>query len=139
MTDSINPDHYKYSESGVECIQVTEQMSFTLGNAVKYLWRVGHKDDLLTDLYKARWYLDREMTFRIEHKGLFTPPFGGNYDEWCANFEKHIKTVKNIHVQQCLTYCMQSVLPHHTKRTLEFALDHIERAIAAVEKSGTLE
>jgi hypothetical protein len=28
---------------------------------MKYLWRAGEKGDALTDLRKARWYLDREI------------------------------------------------------------------------------
>jgi len=59
--DKINPDHYKSHPSGVECIQVTEHMSFCLGNAVKYIWRAGLKGDALEDLEKARWYIEREI------------------------------------------------------------------------------
>lgn len=57
-----HPAHYNSHPSGVECITVTEHMNFNLGNAVKYIWRVGLKsDDPITDLEKARWYLDREI------------------------------------------------------------------------------
>jgi uncharacterized protein DUF3310 len=56
-----HPAHYTSHPSGVECITVTEHMSFLRGNAMKYLWRAGEKGDALTDLRKARWYLDREI------------------------------------------------------------------------------
>lgn len=60
--DWVNhPPHYKQHPSGVECIQITEWMNFNLGNAVKYIWRAGDKGDILEDLKKARWYLDREI------------------------------------------------------------------------------
>ena len=60
--DAINPSHYKSHPSGVECIQITEHMSFLIGNAMKYLWRAGLKtEDPLEDLEKARWYLDRQI------------------------------------------------------------------------------
>ena len=60
--DPVNhPSHYMAHPSGVECIVVTEHMNFCLGNAVKYIWRAGEKGDLLEDLQKARWYLDREI------------------------------------------------------------------------------
>ena len=60
--DPINPNHYKSHPSGVECIQITEHMPFTLGNAMKYIWRAGLKHDTpIEDLKKARWYLDREI------------------------------------------------------------------------------
>ncbi len=60
-TDQINPTHYTSHPSGVECIDVTEHMTFNVGNAVKYLWRVGLKDSSLTDLRKAAWYVAREI------------------------------------------------------------------------------
>ncbi len=53
--------HYNVSPSGVECIEVVEHMNFCLGNAMKYIWRAGEKDDKLQDLQKARYYLDREI------------------------------------------------------------------------------
>ena len=60
--DPVNhPSHYTSHPSGVECIQVTEHMSFNVGNAIKYLWRAGQKGAQLQDLEKARWYVDREI------------------------------------------------------------------------------
>lgn len=56
-----NPSHYTSHPSGVECIQITEHMSFCVGNAVKYLWRAGLKDDRLQDLKKAEFYIKREI------------------------------------------------------------------------------
>ena len=71
MNDSVNhPEHYNSGprcECGrtIECIQVTEEMSFSRGNAVKYLWRAGKKQDEVQDLKKAKWYVAREIQ-RIE-------------------------------------------------------------------------
>lgn len=60
--DMVNhPPHYTSHPSGIECITVTEHMSFCLGNSVKYIWRAGEKGDKIEDLKKARWYLDREI------------------------------------------------------------------------------
>lgn len=59
-----HPSHYTSHPSGVECIQVTQHMSFNLGNVVKYVWRNGLKDsggDDLQDLKKAQWYLNKEI------------------------------------------------------------------------------
>lgn len=62
MTDSVNsPSHYRSHPSGVECIQIAEHMNFNRGNALKYLWRAGEKQNEVEDLKKARWYLDREI------------------------------------------------------------------------------
>lgn len=66
--DSVNhPPHYTGGPScphcgtTVECITITENMGFCLGNAVKYIWRHKNKGNALEDLKKARWYLDREI------------------------------------------------------------------------------
>lgn len=67
MSDSVNhPAHYTngpkcFCGRQIECIDVTERMSFSRGNAVKYLWRAGKKDDEIQDLRKAHWYVSREI------------------------------------------------------------------------------
>lgn len=58
-----NPYHYNNHPSGIECIQITEHMSFTLGNVIKYVWRADLKNGI-EDLEKAKWYLEREITKR---------------------------------------------------------------------------
>jgi len=64
MSDTVaKPKHYTSHPSGVECIQVTEHMTFCAGNAVKYLWRAGLKGngaEHIRDLRKAAWYCERE-------------------------------------------------------------------------------
>ena len=64
--DMINhPNHYMQHPSGVECIEITRNMSFNLGNAVKYIWRCDLKhDNSLEDLEKARFYLEDEIKKR---------------------------------------------------------------------------
>lgn len=58
-----HPAHYRLA-SGVEVIDLTEQLDFLRGNAVKYLARAGRKDgaDELEDLRKAAWYANRAVT-----------------------------------------------------------------------------
>lgn len=61
--DPVNhPSHYT-AYKGVEVIDLTEQMNFNRGNAVKYICRAGLKnpEDEVQDLEKARWYIDREI------------------------------------------------------------------------------
>lgn len=68
IDDAVNnPSHYNDHPSGVECIEITEHMSFCLGNAVKYIWRAGLKGDAIEDLKKARWNIDREIQ-RLERE-----------------------------------------------------------------------
>lgn len=60
--DLINhPPHYTHSS--IEPIDVIESwgLGFHLGNALKYIARAGHKDDLVRDLQKARWYIERAI------------------------------------------------------------------------------
>ena len=64
MSDPVNPDHYRRHPSGIECIQITEHMSFPLGSAIKYIWRADLKADAIEDLRKAIWYLEREIQRR---------------------------------------------------------------------------
>ncbi len=57
--DPVNhPSHYTSHPSGVETLEVTRQLSFDCGNAVKYVWRRGDKGTLLQDLRKAAFYLN---------------------------------------------------------------------------------
>ena len=65
MSDPVNhPSHYTNHPSGVECIQITEHMNFCLGNAIKYIWRAGLKQDAIQDLEKAVFYIQREISLR---------------------------------------------------------------------------
>ena len=61
--DPVNsPAHYT-AYNGIEVIDLTEQMNFNRGNAVKYLARAGlkSKDTEIQDLEKAAWYVNREI------------------------------------------------------------------------------
>ena len=72
--DSVNhPRHYTSSpaecaacNSRIECIQVTRWLGFNIGNAIKYLWRVGFggKHNDIEDLQKAIWYIRDEIALR---------------------------------------------------------------------------
>lgn len=66
MRDEVNhPAHYETSHPGMECIELTESLSFCLGNAVKYVWRCHSKNNETQDLRKAAWYLHRA---RLNHE-----------------------------------------------------------------------
>jgi Protein of unknwon function (DUF3310) len=63
--DPVNyPQHYCSHPSGIECITLTELMSFNVGNAFKYLYRCTEKDNPVQDIKKAQWYIDREIERR---------------------------------------------------------------------------
>lgn len=64
--DVINhPSHYVGGRK-FEPIDVIEDwgLGFCLGNTIKYISRAGRKDDVLQDLKKALWYLQREIKTR---------------------------------------------------------------------------
>ncbi len=64
MSDKINhPDHYTSHPSGIECIEITQHHNFTVGNAIKYLWRAGLKESepCEDDLRKAIKYIEFEL------------------------------------------------------------------------------
>jgi hypothetical protein len=65
--DVIRPSHYR--KDSIEAIDVIEawDLNFSLGNTVKYICRNGlkHQEDYVTDLRKAAWYLNREIS-RLE-------------------------------------------------------------------------
>ena len=58
-----HPKHYNMGK--YEAIEVIEdwKLGFNLGNVIKYISRAVHKckENILEDLKKARWYLDREI------------------------------------------------------------------------------
>lgn len=58
-----HPPHYNAHPAGVECIAIIEHMTFSVGSAVKYLWRHGIKPGAgaAEDIRKAIWYLQREL------------------------------------------------------------------------------
>jgi hypothetical protein len=65
MPDAIDhPEHYGGGDNPYEAIKVVEAwgLDFHLGNVVKYISRAGKKGDILEDLKKARWYLDRAIS-----------------------------------------------------------------------------
>lgn len=65
--DMVNsPKHYNSHPSGIECIEIARYYCFSIGNAIKYLWRAGLKKDAslgdkqkeIEDLKKAIWYIN---------------------------------------------------------------------------------
>lgn len=61
-----HPPHYNSHPSGIECIEIARHYCFSIGNAIKYLWRAGLKKDAsmsdrlkeIEDLNKAIWYIN---------------------------------------------------------------------------------
>ena len=62
----IHPQHYGGKDNPYEAIKVIEAwgVGFNLGNTLKYISRAGKKDNIIQDLEKALFYLDREIQNR---------------------------------------------------------------------------
>jgi hypothetical protein len=61
MSTIDHPEHYQ--GQNLEVIDVIEafDLSFRLGNAIKYILRAGRKGARKEDLQKAVWYINREI------------------------------------------------------------------------------
>ena len=69
--DPVNhPAHYETNGPAcagcgriIQCIEVREDMTANLSDALKYLWRCGDKDgaDPIQDLHKSIFYIEREI------------------------------------------------------------------------------
>lgn len=93
--DAVNhPGHYTSHPSGVECIQITEHMSFCLGNAIKYIWRADLKGNAIEDLRKARWYVDREIARLGGEPAVLDEPVAARLEAESARDEEAEKLAK---------------------------------------------
>ena len=64
MNGQVNhPQHYGGENNPYEAIKVIEawNLDFHLGNTIKYISRAGKKEDVIQDLEKAKWYLERKI------------------------------------------------------------------------------
>lgn len=99
MNDAVNsPQHYQ-AESGLEAIEVIEAFfpdNFYFANAFKYIARAGKKDDIVEDIEKAIWYLQRfldtQVRYSLTEKGkavvkLLKAGFSIDYDYDTVAFE----------------------------------------------------
>lgn len=94
MTDNVNhPTHYADGWSrGAEVIDITENLNFNRGNAVKYIARAGKKSAILEveDLQKAAWYLSREIE-RLTDRSQAEPSYNVvDWDEFWSDIDVSI-------------------------------------------------
>ena len=81
MTEPVyRPGHYSQDKNSIECIEVIRQLckehendpytDYNRYQAFKYLWRLGKKDDVLNELYKARQFLNFAIEALEEERGI---------------------------------------------------------------------
>ena len=83
-----HPSHY--CQGDMECIEgligafgKKEVATFCKINAMKYIWRLGHKDEEAQEIGKIKWYLDKYLE-------LTQPPIGVQLDTGEQVFEETI-------------------------------------------------
>ncbi|MBM4570336.1 DUF3310 domain-containing protein [Rhodococcus hoagii] len=103
--DAVNhPGHYTSHPSRVECIQVTEHMSFCLGNAIKYIWRADLKGNAIEDLQKARWYVDREIARLGGDSAVLDEPVAARLEAESARDEEAERLAEDLAFAYCLGF-----------------------------------
>ena len=74
MSDPINPAHY----AGRTCADIGERLTANGYQILKYVWRLGKKDNILTELGKAQWYAESEfkllLALDVKFPGMRTQP-----------------------------------------------------------------
>lgn len=115
MKETVNhPKHYNTHPSGVECIDIVENLPFNIGNAVKYLWRADHKNGN-EDIEKAKWYLKREAN--REYKDFYIRQFSelGEKIKLVIEYEDSEKTP----LSELLTLLLIGYVPGDLTRIVE--------------------
>ena len=56
----VHPKHY--NRTSIECIVFARHLTFSAGNAFKYIWRMGAKDDEVVEHGKVEWYVKDVLT-----------------------------------------------------------------------------
>ena len=87
MNDAINPSHYTKRAATLEPIDIIRWAPFDLGCCLKYIFRVGLKDDELTDWKKAQQYLIWAAEGQ-NHKGDHVNKFLEHYGLLLKKFEQ---------------------------------------------------
>tara|TARA_R100000734_G_C3218856_1_gene31155 strand:+ start:73 stop:285 length:213 start_codon:yes stop_codon:yes gene_type:complete len=68
MTDQINPNHYKTGNIETYDFIIAKNLSYALGNVIKYIVRHKYKGGIV-DLEKAKWYLQKAIDEYDRSKG----------------------------------------------------------------------
>lgn len=71
-----HPTHYTdgFTCKDMECIDISRHLSFNCGNAFKYVWRAGKKEnnEIMQDLEKAMWYLKDIVVNKTKRNSSYT-------------------------------------------------------------------
>ncbi|MCK7676394.1 DUF3310 domain-containing protein [Corynebacterium pygosceleis] len=126
MPDLVNhPPHYSsHPFLPGECIDYTAHMGFVRGNAFKYLWRAGSKDNTVQDLEKALWYIQW-----LSRGGCADPTDGFPDDETPAHKIKVFGTIPELTSGACV-----ELLDPEWELSLDAAFSFAAEALALARK-----
>lgn len=119
MKSTINPVHYKSHPSGVECIDMIYPLSYSEGNAIKYMWRIGMKDRSLYELGKAMWYVDKIISTKIITDQAKIP------EDSRRSFLRWSKAQAEGHQKKAITY-IYCGYPEEAKKEIELWMKTIK-------------
>jgi len=135
--DRINPSYYRSNENGIECIQITRHHCFAIGNAIKYLWRQGLKEEVgvsdkaKEDCKKAIWYIKDYV-----ENTYFVPDYFFESELHPSGINASLVVCdKNMPIGQAIKYLMffgrhGDVPQESSKEMLQSAMELIEEYIA---------
>lgn len=116
-----HPSHY--TAYGVELIEITSQMSFCLGNAVKYVVRDGLKSGATKDLEKALKYIE------LYEKYPQLDEQGSSIGDQSEAFADNVRTLRQHMLREGKTYHVIAVKylcdnePDRAKKFIESAIE----------------
>jgi hypothetical protein len=120
-----HPSHYNGHPSGVEAIEVCRHMSFNLGSAFKYLYRLHDKETPYKNASKALWYVQDE----IRNTGMLMRAM--YLAIWKLHQEKikidvPMGTILACEPDPLVRECLRNIYLADQTRVMEFARDAIE-------------
>lgn len=92
-----HPDHYNWIP-GIECIDVVGHFPFNLGNAIKYIWRNGKKQNVsaINDLEKAKYYLELEIDRLNKEQEFREKDFSNSDDTPASGSAAFVIDIENV-------------------------------------------
>lgn len=138
--DAVNsPRHYTAHPSSIEAIELIENYMVNLGNAIKYLWRLGNKDAAVQELGKAQWYVKREIDFLIRTRIdlINKVSYVENKGIVLGLIERYLSHEEDGTLKQVKTLVMRAPFFTHSVDALEVAVDLLGRLIREARENET--
>lgn len=128
--DPTNPDHY----GGRACADIGERLSANGYQILKYVWRLGRKDEAVVELGKAIWYAKSEEALipMVGKRNLVSPDLGGIKPEHRQSFLED-----RINDQPAFTQIIARMLwSGYTCRKMQAIRESIEEHKRSLESSN---